>query len=62
MEQISAKAIQRGKKAKDGGLTIREYFAGLAMAALSNGSKSPEQVVNEAVLLADALLHQLTKD
>jgi hypothetical protein len=47
------------------GMTLREWFAGHALAGLlanpSIGYLSQEQIASDAVLFADALLEQLTK-
>ncbi|QDP86044.1 hypothetical protein FNJ88_10990 [Chryseobacterium sp. SNU WT5] len=42
-----------------GGLTKREYFAGLAMQGLINNVNSPTFIAQKAVELADKLLQKL---
>lgn len=57
--------MSRGKEpihAKHGGLTKREYFAGLTLQALlSDGLVSRSHAVEQAVKIADELLAELEK-
>lgn len=44
-----------------GGLTIREYYAGLAMQGLSNADVLASDIAKRAVLIADNLIVELNK-
>jgi hypothetical protein len=43
------------------GLTKREYFAALAMQANADNDATPEEIAEEAVRQADALINALNK-
>jgi len=45
----------------DGGLTKREYFAGLAMQGMAMSDLKFEDMAHDAVKMADALLAELRK-
>ncbi len=45
----------------DGGLTKREYFAGLAMQGMARIEGNVEDIAHDAVKIADALLAELRK-
>ncbi len=46
-----------------GGLTKREYFAAMAMQGILSGQwlSNAEEVSNDAVIIADALINELNK-
>ena len=46
-----------------GGMTLREYYAGLAMQVLviNNGAYSSKDIAEDAVIYADALIKELEK-
>lgn len=52
--------LQRGYTC--GGLTKREYFAGLAMQGVCSANNSVSTTVYESVRLADALILELNKE
>jgi hypothetical protein len=67
-KQLGNEPVQNATYIKDNnivltGLTIRQYFAGLAMQGLlaQENFEDPENTANNAVCYADALLEELSK-
>ena len=48
-------------KVVDKGMTLRDYFAGQALAGLSHMDITPEIVAGASYILADAMLKERTK-
>jgi hypothetical protein len=58
---IDNNRVYSGETFGSGGMTLRDYFAGQAMAANIGRGHCPDTIANEAYKLADAMLKERNK-